>query len=136
MARLDNRIGGEQFLGWRGSRQPPRQIVSIDERDAVDGSELTLLGLKGRPFSLVSWVDCVSYEATWVIYRTNYVPLIESDPLELVVGGISSIAENFKVAVLDVRVRRALPITPGLNGLNAPSLGYLECVWDLIGVPL
>lgn len=136
MARLDNRIGGEEFLGWRGVRQPPRDVVAIDERDAIDGSEVTLLGKKGRPFTLISWVDCPDYQATWDRYNAQYLPLIRQDPLVLIVGGISSLAENYKVSVLDVRVVRALPIIPGTGGLNPPSLGYLECAWDLLGIPL
>lgn len=135
MARLKYSIGVNIFLGITGERAPLREILTLDERPGIDGTEITQEGKKGRPFTIRSWVDQVSYDAARFTYE-DYLLEIDSDPQELVVADISSFREGFKVQVLDVRVVFCGQITPGTNGLNAPSLGFLECEWDLIAVPL
>lgn len=106
----------------------------LDERPGVIGTEITREGKKGRPFRVQSWVDAVDYDTARLMYDF-YRDLITDDPQELVQGGISSVQENFLVQVLDVSVAYAGTIVPGTTGLNPPSLGYLVCDWDLIGIP-
>lgn len=134
MALPENRIGDHQFLVLSGDRAPPKQILSLDERPGVDGTEITQEGLKGHPFTMRSEVDQENLDTASTTYL-EYVDLIEADPVELIQDDQSSVAEGFRVQVLDVRRVLAKKIVPGPGGLNAPSLAYLICDWDLIAIP-
>ncbi len=134
MALLENRIGDFYFLTLLGERQPPKEILTLDERPGVMGTEITREGKKGRPFVLRSFVDAVDYETARLMYDF-YRDLIADDPQELVQGGISSTLEGFLVQVLDVSVVESGTCRPGGDGLNAPSNGYIECDWTLLAIP-
>lgn len=135
MALLTNSIGIYQFLGMQGNPIPPASVVSIDERPGVEGSEITDEGKKGRPFTLVTWVDQPNYSAAWLEFRA-YQALIAGVPQELVHAGINSLAdEGYLVAVLDVRPLQISTIRPGAGGLNPPSQGFVMVEWTLLGIP-
>lgn len=134
MALLDNSIGAETFLGIRGPLAPAKEILSLDERPGVNGTEVTKEGKKGRPFTVRTWVDAASYEAARTKF-IDYTDLIGTDAAILIRGGVSSLAEGYRVIILDVREVYIGKIVPGPGGLNAPSAGYIECDWDLLPVP-
>jgi hypothetical protein len=136
MALLDNSIGAHRFIAIYGVPEPPREVLELDERGGTDGTEITKLGIKGRPFQLVTHVDAVSYNfarSTFDQYRL----LIADPPVDLIVGGVNSSAANppYKVKVLNVTPIRIDRIAGAVGGLNAPSAGWLECAWDLIAIP-
>lgn len=135
MPLLENKIGPFQFLGIRGPLAPLKEILSLDERPGVNGTEITREGEKGRPFTVRTWVDQASYQDarnTFLLYLFQ----IGRDPVQMIRGGENSFAEGYRVIVLDVREVFIGTIVPGPGGLNAPSAGYLECDWDLLAVPL
>ena len=135
MALDTNYIGDFSFIALLGNREPPRQQLEIEARPSVDGLTIIRTGSRGTPFRLRSQVDAVSYNAAWTTFR-QYLNLTNSDPVVLTQGGIVSTSEGFKVQVLDVRPVRIGPIKTSSGGLNAPSLGWVECDWDLVAVVL
>ena len=134
MALLDNSIGDFTFLGLTGSRQPPRTILSLDERPGVAGTEVTDEGIKGRPFMLMSWVDCEDFAAAEATY-IEYLALIGQDSVSMVQGGVASETEGYSIKVLNVRKLYSGTIVPGPGGLNPPSQAILECEWELLAIP-
>jgi hypothetical protein len=138
VALLDNSIGSFAFVSLTGYRLPPRTRVREEDRDGVTGTEFTLAGRKGPPFTLVSQVDTETYEAACELYL-QYLSAIDDDPLELIQAGVSSITEdNYLVKVIDVMPRRIIPIrgAVGYKLANSPNEGFCECDWILRAVPL
>lgn len=133
MALGTNSLGDFSFIALLGNREPPRQQLEIEARPSVDGLTIIRTGSRGTPFRLRSQVDAASYNAAWTTFR-SYLGLISADPVVLTQGGIVSTAEGYKVQVLDVRPVRIGPIKTASGGLNAPSLGWVECDWDLVAV--
>lgn len=128
-----NSIGDFSFIALLGQREPPRQQLEIEARPSVDGLTIIRTGTRGAPFRLRSQVDAASYNAAWTTFR-SYLALIAADPVAMIQGGINSTAEGFKVQVLDVRPVKIGPLKTPVGGLNAPSLGWLECDWDLVAI--
>lgn len=135
MAVHENSIAGFQFISLEGELVPPAYQIVTDDRPGVDGSEHTLVGKKGRPFSLVSKVDVADYAAAKSKFA-GYRLLIEFDAVSLTQGGVSTTTEGYKVKVLDVIARRLGPIR-GATGyrIDATSQGWCECEWILQAVP-
>ncbi len=131
---LTHSIGRFTFLGLSGEVSPPKEIVSADERPAVNGTELTKEGTKGRPFIMFSWVDAESY-ASAHNRGLEYRELVGGDPVELIQADCAFSLAGFKVAVLDVTYK-ATAIGTSHGGLNPPSLGYLEAQWTLLAILL
>lgn len=130
-------IGDFEFVAIDGYWSPTAEVVSIDQRGGVDGTEVTAHGSKGRPFQLLTKVDQPTY-AVALGTIDNYQALIYTDPVALVLNGRSSesIGDNgFKVAVLDVSVQACFALAPGaMGGLYPPSLAWLECRWQLVAI--
>lgn len=133
MALGTNSIGDFTFIALLGGREPPREQLEIEARPSVDGLTIIRTGSRGTPFRLRSQVDAASYNGAWTTFR-QYLALIKSDPVVLTQGGIVSTAEGFKVQVLNVHPVKIGPIKSASGGLNTPSLGWLECDWDLVAV--
>lgn len=135
MSLLDNKIGIHQFISLSGQIIAPAQQKTIDDRYGVDGSEFQLQGKKGRPFTLVSQVDCESYSdahATLNAYRQ----LIEDDAVELVQGGVSSSEYGYKVNVLNVE-GQPQPLSGAVGrSFSSAKQGFLTARWDLVAVPI
>lgn len=138
MAILDNSIGPHEFIALLGQRIIPRQLVMLDSRPGVVGTEITLAALKGEPFRLLSQVDAADYDTAWALHR-SYLTTIGGGPQVLVQAGISSLTEaNYAVQVINVWPGRILPIknAVGFKKGAAPNEGFCECEWELIAVPL
>lgn len=133
MALDTNSIGNFAFIALHGDPAPPREQLEVSARPAVEGVTVTRTGKRGVPFRMRSQVDQASYETARATYR-QYVDLIRDDPQVLIQGGVVSTSEFYKVQVLDVRAVRIGPIKSASGGLNSPSLGWLECDWDLIAI--
>lgn len=136
MALTTNKIGIHQFICLQGQQQPPAQVKVIDERQGVNGSEFVLTGKKGRPFSLISMVDCDSYEDalnTHIVYQR----LIEEDAQEIVQADVSGDSLGYRVVVLNVELLEARRIAGAAGNLFSDQAGgFLVCRWDLCAVPL
>lgn len=133
MALGTNSIGDFSFIALLGNREPPREQLEIEARPSVNGLTIIRTGSRGTPFRLRSQVDAASYNAAWSTFR-QYLSLINDDPQLLIQGGIYSSSEGYMVQVLDVHPVRIGPIKTASGGLNAPSLGWLECDWDLVAI--
>lgn len=133
MAVTTNSIGNFSFIALLGDPMPPREQLEVAARAAVEGVTVTRTGKRGVPFRLRSMVDQESYTAARATYL-QYVDLIRDNPQSLIQGGIDSTSQQYKVQVLDVRAVRIGPLKSPVGGLNSPSLGWLECDWDLIAI--
>ncbi len=135
MALLDNSIGPYNVAGWFGQPVPPSEQLAVEERDGVDGTEITKLGRKGQPFPLVSFVDCADIVAARAQLR-DYLALKSEDPMDLVHAGVSTnIVENYLVQVLDVRSRTIGAIRGLVGGLHSNSQAILIAEWLLLPIP-
>lgn len=137
MALTTNKIGAFTFIALMGERVPPAQVNAIDSRAGVQGEEFTLLGKKGQPFAVVSQVDADDYNAAWTTFN-SYLAACASDAVEMIQGGISTVAEGYKVKVLAVTPVRIITIrgASGNKQAAAPNTGFVEARWDLIAVPI
>mgnify|MGYP000995828325 FL=1 len=106
----------------------------MDERAGVDGTELTRIGTRGKPFQLVSQVDQADVDSCYATLN-QYKTLIDGDPVDLVWYGVNSSTYGYKVQVLGVMPTKIQKIASAIGGKNAPSNGFLECVWSLIQIP-
>lgn len=126
------KIGVHTFISLDGVPPVRQQQGQIIVRPGVDGNAFWLHGKRGTPFTLVSRVDCAS-KAAAMAKRYEYAELTFAGKQVLVWGDHALETEDgAKVIVLDVRQRRVGELLVSSGGLNAPSLGYLECEWDLI----
>jgi len=131
----ENRIGDFQFLALHGAPVGLSEQLLVLSRPSVDGVAIWKLGRRGRPFSLRSVVDATSFEAARAMHD-RYLGLKGADPVDLVWSDIELTTEKIMVAVLDVRPvpGRTRSMLTLVGGLNPPSLGWVECDWDLIAV--
>lgn len=135
MALTDNSIGPFPFISLQGQLQPPREMTSIDDRPGVDGTEITLLGNKGEPFTMISRVDAENL-SNGEMYHSVYKTIIGT-AVELVRGGVSTEANGYLVMVLAVRRLDVFPISGAVgNTIHPPSEAMVITEWDLISVPL
>jgi len=80
-----------------------------------------------------SGVDCADYEAA-IYQHFEYTGQIYANPVDITVGGVSSISMGYTVQVLDVRKVYCGTIRAAVGGLTSNPTGYLECEWDLLPV--
>lgn len=131
---LENSIGDWLFVAMQGEVVPPREMLEMDQRNGVDGTEFTLIGKKGEPFQLFTQVDAENYDAAVTNFQFGYLPLIEAEPQTLIHNGVNHDGNGFKVKVLGVTCVKMKAITSAVGGLYPPSNAWLEAVWDLIAV--
>lgn len=126
------RIGTHYFLSLNGPPPVRQQEGQIIVRPGVPGLAFWLTGERGQPFTLVSQVDCAS-KAAALAKRYEYRELVLAGKQDLVWGDHYFTTEDgAKVMVLAVRTLRVGELLTSSGGLNAPSLGYLDCEWDLV----
>lgn len=137
MPLLINRIGTKQFIALRGEIILPQEMLELDERPGVDGTEITFTGIKGRPFQLTSQADVEAYQYARDEVQ-SYLNLISMGPLEIVQGGVSSLSLGYLVKVLNFTPTRILRLGQSIGGLTegGPGTGFIEGVWDLISIPI
>lgn len=131
-----NSIGGFSFIALKGQVVVPSYQVLVEDRTGVDGTEFIVAGNKGRPFSLLSQVDCADYTEALSIYE-SYQAMKVAAPVVLVQGGVPFAGMLFKVLSVELASEpRTIRGAVG-NKLGAsPNQGFLECRWDLQAVPL
>jgi len=126
------KIGAHEFLSLDGVPPVRESEGQLVVRPGVDGVAFWLTGQRGQPFTLRSRVDCES-KAAALAKRYEYAQLVFAGKQKLVWGDHQIETEDgAQVMVLAVRTLRANELLASSGGLNAPSLGYLECEWDLI----
>jgi hypothetical protein len=135
MALLDNKIGTEEFVSIIGTWIPPAEQVEVDQRPGVDGTQVTKVGKKGRPFTVLTRVDTNDYPAAHDALQ-RYQGLIDGEPITMIQGGVSSDTLGFKVQILDVQPRRiqAIKNPSGAGAKSSDGTGWIEAVWQLIGI--
>ena len=130
-----NSIGDFQFIALDGQPELIRQEIELVFRRGVNGAAFWRTGERGRPFRLRSRVDAQSKADAQALYAT-YKQLVGADPVTLVWSGLDyELRDGVQVVVVDVTQAdcRSLAATGG-TGLNPPSLGWLECDWELMAV--
>jgi len=132
---MANSIGSFEFLTLSGNHEPLKQECVVMSRPGVNGVAVWLTGGRGAKLTLRSAVDAADLEAARDLY-VAYTGLIGADPVALVWCNLYAADENFNVIVLDVRPVSIKAIMGGVGGLNPPSLGWCECDWDVIAVPV
>jgi len=130
---LENKLDVFAFLTLRGEVVFPRQMIELDQRNGVDGTEATLLGTKGSPFQLMSQVDQASFSYA-SFEAKQYHDLIEDGAVDLIKDGIDYSIYGLKFQVLNVTIVKCQRITTAVGGINPPSLAWLEAVWELIAI--
>jgi hypothetical protein len=129
------KIGPHRFLSLDGVPPVRARQGEIVVRPGVDGLSFWIHGTRGVPFTVRSRVDYES-KAAAMAKRVEYSQLVLAGRQVLVWGDypLTSDGDDARVMVLDVR-----PVFGGCGelllssgGLNPPSLGYLECDWDLV----
>ncbi len=134
MSLTTNKIDVHQFISLTGQIIAPQQGKVIDDRAGVDGSEFMLIGKKGRPFQLISQVDCDDYANAHDTLNA-YRQLITTGAVQIVQGGVSGDDYGYRVNVLDVvgtpqRIAGAVGYY-----LSSGRGGFLIAQWTLVGVP-
>ncbi len=102
-----------------------------DRRAGIQGSEVTRMGAKGRPFVLQSRVDLQSYEEAKTLLD-DYLGLVGADPVSVTQGGVTS---QYLFIVLNINVLRIPPVAGGVGGFNSNPRALLECRWTLLAIP-
>lgn len=129
-----NSIGTFEFIALLGELEKPQQTLEIDQRAGTLGTTVTWTGRKGKPFQLISQVDAVDYIGARTLYDL-YTELKDSEPVDVVQGGVPSGASNFLCQVLDVQPLRIGVLAAAVGqAINPPSRGYIECLWTLIAI--
>lgn len=131
MARPEYKIGWHDFLTIRGQPVLPAPKLELDQRHGVGGTEITRVGTKGEPFSVVTERDYLSYGGA-VSLGKIYLELIDDDPVELVIKDNSSLIHGYKVKVLNVVPLDIRTTGPQVGGLETDATGYGVFRWDLI----
>lgn len=103
------------------------QRVAVIQRPGEAGSILRLLGIKGRPFQMRSFVD-VANIATAVALHTSYQAAPGSGLLNLVWRDIDYDTVGVRFHVLEVRMSSLVPLRVSTSGAAAG----LECAWTLL----
>jgi hypothetical protein len=138
MARPIYKIGFHNFLTIQGEPILPREMLEIDQRHGVPGTEFTQLADKGVPFFLVTQRDYLSINHAKTVIR-GYRTLITSNPVEIIINDHSSIVDGYKVQVLAVEAMSTIKIKTPVGGLEVhvggvvhPAFAWVR--WDLISV--
>lgn len=130
----ENSLGDFQFLAILGHPMALRQHLELDQRNGVAGTEFTKLALKGDPFQILTQVDMPTFDDCLIMYHLQYAAAVDDDPLPLVYHDVTLSTFGYDFKVLNVTPARIQRISSAKGGLYPPSLGWLECVWDLIAV--
>ncbi len=125
------KIGSFTFLSIDGVPPVRQQQGQLVVRPGVAGVAFVLTGERGVPFTVRTRCDYAS-KAAAMNKRAEYAALAFAGKQSMVWGDHSVVTEGgAKVMVLEVRTLACGELLASSGGLNAPSLGFLECEWDL-----
>lgn len=124
-------IGPFAFISLDGVPPPVCQQPEVVAHPGVDSLSVWRTGKRGRPFTVRSRVDCASKAAAFAL-RKQYTEQIATGPHLMTWSDQLLVSEQAQVIVLDVRPGQVQELLGSSGGLNPPSLGWLECEWDLI----
>lgn len=138
MAAIDYSIGNFQFLEIRPNRWGLiHEQLTLSQRPAFDGVQLTKIGRRARPFIVTTSVDSAN-QGTAQQQLAAYADLAGKDPVEMELAGVSSNAigpQGFKVAVLAVEPANVMAIRASVGlQYNPPSRAIVEARWTLIAI--
>lgn len=129
-------IGDHEFLSLSFPSPVKERPLAMD-RPGVTGSAIWLTGERGKPFTVRSTCDAYHLNHAIELFL-EYRTLIGQDPVDLIWNDYHVTDENTKVAVLDVRrvPDRIFRMAGATQGLNPPSLGWIEADWELLLLPV
>lgn len=130
-----NQIGPFYFLSLDGGVETLKQDNQLMIRPGVPGVGLMLTGQRGKPFHLRSRVDAPNVVSAHDM-KEEYNTLVGGGPYDLAQYGAIYSSVGIGFLVLDVRVVKISALAFCKGGINPPSLGWLECDWELIAVAL
>lgn len=131
-----NFIGPHNFLSLDGGVETLKQDNQLMVRPGVPGVGIQLTGKRGKPFRLRSRVDAPSVIDAQN-FKQDYNSLIgDGNPYDLAQYGAVYSNLGIGFLVLDVRTVKLSALAYFQGGLNPPSLGWLECEWELVCVAL
>jgi hypothetical protein len=129
-----NQIGDFAFLTLRGQPETVRQQLELIVRPGVAGVGLWKRGMIPTPFHLRSAVDAPDKEAARSFYKL-YCRLIGANPVSLVWSDLDlTSGEGYGFSVLKVIPVLITALANSSGGLNPPSLGWIECDWELVPI--
>ncbi len=130
-----NSIGQFGFISLRGSLDVPTEQIDRETiRRGVHGIGLWKTGRRARRSRVRTAVDAQSLSEART-YLAMYRLLIGEDPAIVIQNDHHFDAANqCRFAVLVVRETQMQWVGAACGGLNPPSLAYLVCEWELIGI--
>ena len=135
MALPVNAIGAERFLELLGVPGWILQRLELIERPGVNGTGIWDTGFRGRPFALRTRVDA-PYLGDAMDAYLRYCLFSDADPQRIIYRSMDLSGSGVLFQVLDVRAVEIGENVTFHGGLNPPSLGWCECDWDLLPVPI
>jgi len=129
-------IGDHLFLS-AGFPEPVKERPLLMDRPGVEGSAIWLTGQRGKRYTVITKTDAHNLDHATELFA-QYRALIGADPVEMIWAGLPMTNETTKIAVLDVRTAPGYPVrmAAATPSLFPPSLGYIECEWDLVTIPI
>lgn len=125
------KIGPHTFLSIDGVPPVRQEQGQLVVRPGVPGVAFVLTGKRGVPFTVRTRVDYAS-KAVALAKRAEYAELAFAGKQQLIWSDHPLLTEDgAQVMVLEVRTIACGELLVSSGGLNSPSLGYLECEWDL-----
>lgn len=110
-------------------------MIELVQRAGVNGTGYILLGSKGVPFQMRSWVDCTDESAALTL-MAGYRNLIGNDMQTVVFRNVDyNVNQTVQAVVIDVtddRLETTINITGGLNVSNGSAGVVLNVVWHLV----
>jgi len=130
-----NKIGAEEFLEIVGLPDWLQQRLRIVERPGVDGLGVWLTGIRGKPATVRTRVDCFDLAAA-LAALDRYCAMVGNNPVAMTYAGqdLTGFGVRFQVLGVHPAPDGVRTIAGGVGGLNATSGAWLECDWELVAV--
>jgi hypothetical protein len=135
-----NRFGNFFFVSFHrpdGSGSPPEILceqTEVVQRPGSNGAGVILLGRKGKPFQMRSFVDTETFADAEELSE-HYIDVIGTGPYGIIWGGINFLSRHDVVYVpLAVEGIKLKQLRASAGGLYPPSLGSVEALWTLLPV--
>jgi hypothetical protein len=124
-----NSIGSFQFLSMDGAVYPRQQQKELIERSGVGGTGARKLGIRGRPFELLT----TNYEQSLIAAEgklQEYADLCDEDvPIAVVKNGVP----EGSFILLEVRERARFAIFNAVGGFEGGEECQHEVIWTMVG---
>ncbi len=127
-----NQIGDHQFLFLHGNPDPPKEQPELLARPGVDGVGVWRTGIRGRPFTMRSFVDCASMDEAEREF-SRYADSVSEDAVALIQDNHDYTVDGWLVVVLDVREIDRHAVVRSTGGFFSPGpSAVLVAEWTLV----